>query len=233
MVVTDTLYVAFVLGGTLYLLYRSYREFADRGFAHEISVVTGTVTREQQRSEAEVSGSISGGGPTSYGGGQVHGNISTRTTRFQEIFLALPNGKEARLDFKNFKVPCREQHRLSVVGVRRSDGPWSDCAFHNHMTDETVLQRDELFDVLKYYAAGRIGARWGLFIALVALITQWDAGELVEGEILSNVLAAAILGILAGLAVAAILWLPVRARTRSRCAAAERDIRAAIDAADQ
>lgn len=233
MVVTDTLYVAFVLGGTIYLLYRSYREFVDRGFAHEISVITGTVTREQQRSEAEVSGSISGGGPTSYGGGQVHGSISTRTTRFQEIFLALPNGKETRLDFKNFKVPCREQHCLSVVGVRRSDGPWSDCAFHNHMTGETVLQQDELFDALKYDGAARIGGRWGLFVAAVALITQWDAGELVEGEILANVLASGVLGILAGLVVFAIFWFPVRARTRSRCAAAERDIQQAIEAADQ
>ena len=68
---------------------------------------------------------------------------------------------------------------------------------------------------------------------MVALITQWDAGELVEGEILTNVLACGILGILAGLAVFAILWLPVRMRTRSRCAVAERDILAAIEAADQ
>lgn len=233
MAVTDTLYVAFVLGGTLYLIYYSYREFVDRGFALQISVVTGTVMSEQQRSESKVSGSFSGGGPTSYGGGHVHGSISTRTTRFQEIFLALPDGKEARLDFENFKVPCREQHRLTVVSVRRSDGPWCDFAFHNRNTGETVLQQAELFDGLKYDAAGRIGARWGLFVVLVALITQWDAGELVKGEILTNLLASGILGILAGLVVFAILWFPVRARTRSRCAAAERDVQEAIEASDQ
>lgn len=232
MAVTDTLYVAFVLGGTLYLIYYSYREFVDRGFALQVSAVTGTVMREQQRSESKVSGSFSGGGPTTYGGGQVQGSISTRTTRFQEIFLALPDGKEARLDFENFKVPCREQHQLTVVSVRRSTGSWCDFAFHNRNTGETVLQKDELFDCLQYDAAGRIGARWGLFIAAVALLTQWDAGELVEGEILTNVLASGILGILAGLAVAAIFWIPLRMRTKSRCAVAERDVLEAIDASE-
>lgn len=233
MVMPDVLYVAIVLGGTLYLVYRSYREFADRGFTFDLSIVTGTVMREQQRSEAEIFGTIGGGGPTTYGGGQVHGNISTRTTRFQEIFLALPNGKEAMLDFENFKLPCREQHRLSVVSVSRGDGPSCICAFHNHATAETIVQRGKLFDALKYDAAGRIGARWGLFVAAVALLTQWDAGELVEGEILVNVLACGVLGILVGLAVTAVFWIPVRLRTRSRCALAERDIRAAFEAADR
>jgi hypothetical protein len=233
MAVTDALYVAFLLGGTLYLIYASYREFTDRGFEHEISVVTGTVMREQQRSETKLSGTISGGGQMAYGGSQVHANISSRTTRFQEIFLALPDGKEAHLDFENCKIPCREQHRLSVVGVRRRDGPWCDCAFHNHTTSETLVQRDEIFDTLKCDAPARIGARWGLFVAAVALITQWDAGELVEGQILVNVLASGVLGILAGVVVFAIFWLPVRRRTRARCAAAERDIRDAINVAER
>jgi hypothetical protein len=231
-VVPDTLYVAFFIGGILFLLFLSFKRVADRGFGYELSVVTGEVKREQQRSETEISGSILGGGPTTHAGGYVRGSISSKTTRFQEIYVALPSGKEVRLDFVNFKVPCREGHRLSIVGVRRTDGLWRDCAYRNHATDDTVTLRDELYATLKPDVIWGIAGAWGLFAAAMALLTQWDRGELSAEVLVTTLFAVGAFGVIAALIVLPLAWLPVSWRTKRRCAEVEGEIQKVLAAAD-
>lgn len=230
--VPDALYVAFFIGGSLLLLFYSFKRAADRGFDYELSVVTGEVKRERQRSETKVSGSVSGGGPTAYGGGYVHGSISSKITRFQEIYLAFPSGKEARLDFVNFKMPCREGHVLSVVGVRRIDDAWHDCAYRNHTTDDTIIVYEDLYETLKPDVVWNIAAAWGLFAAALALLTQWDRGELTGEGMVTTLLACGVFGVLAALIAAPLAWLPISWRTKRRCVAVSQEIERTLADAD-
>lgn len=225
MAVTDALYVAFLIGGTLWLLFLSYRWLADRQFESEISVVTGEVTRETRHSESEVSGTIRGNS-------QIDSSISTKITRYQEIFLRVPSGKEVRLSFENFDVPCREQHRLTIVGVRRTDGLWSDCAYHNHSTDAGVILSDCIYDALKPQVVTATAFSWGVFAALVAASTQLVSGELLGEDLVKNLMASAVFGLLAALAVALVAWIPVSWITKRRCVTVKREIQHVIARAE-
>ncbi|MEX0707351.1 MAG: hypothetical protein WD078_05260 [Woeseia sp.] len=93
----------------------------------------------ETRAETEVSGRISGGGGTTYGGtgfaAPVRGSIQSKTTRYQTIFLTDDDGVEHNIQLVNFLVPCKQGQKLTLLMV----GPAADDHGHcfrayNHNT---------------------------------------------------------------------------------------------------
>ena len=84
------------------------------GLHYEIYDRTGMVDQSETRSETEVEGSVSGGG--GFGGytAPVVGSTTSRTTRFQNIFLTDDEGKEHAVELTNFLVTCRPGQKLTM-----------------------------------------------------------------------------------------------------------------------
>ncbi len=120
--------------GLLGLLLLTKRSLADSGFGYAVSSVVGEVMREQKRSSTSISVSSN---PSSYNQ-RGSTNVHVNTTEKQKIFLKLSNGKEWRLDFTNFNVPCREMHKLSVLYANRTGFQPLVAGYHNHNTDESI-----------------------------------------------------------------------------------------------
>lgn len=124
------------------------------GLRYDIFDRTGTVTHSETRSETEVQGNVSGGGGYSSGGtgfqSPVSGNITSKTTRYQTIFLTDGDDKEHTIELQNFLVPCKPDHKLSML-LLTAGGKDKGSYFmsYNHNTRETYRHpkaiRSEMF----------------------------------------------------------------------------------------
>lgn len=112
------------------------------GLQYEIYDRTGIVTHTETRSETEVEGSISGGGGYSASGtgyqSPVSGRITSKTTRFQNIFLTDDQEKEHTIELQNFLIPCKQDHKLTMF-LLTSGGSDTGSYFsaYNHNTRES------------------------------------------------------------------------------------------------
>lgn len=151
------------------------RVIADRRYKLSSSSFSGRVTREQKRSEAEVSGSIQ-----SSHQGYTTGSIDTTTTRFQEIFLRQKNGSEQHLEFVDFNVPCREGHHLAVVYLSRGGKYHRDCVYHNYDTDISYYRNKHIEDLVLPKRGKLIPTLWMLAGACfsVPYAVSWNANPL-------------------------------------------------------
>lgn len=84
------------------------------GLGYKIYDRTGMVDQSETRSETEVEGSVSGGG--GFGGytAPIVGSTTSKTTRFQNIFLTDDEGKEHAVELTNFLVTCRPGQKLTM-----------------------------------------------------------------------------------------------------------------------
>lgn len=140
------------------------------GTKYEVFVRAGTVDSTDTRSETETTGTISGGGGMTVGGtganAPVSGQIESKTTRYQNIYLTDEEGKEHAVELVDFLVPCREGQKLSLIFVK-TGGKELGSYFHayNHNTskhyDHGAALRSEMFPIRIL-----IGA-----VAVVAVIT--------------------------------------------------------------
>ncbi|MEM7415654.1 MAG: hypothetical protein AAF389_09185 [Gemmatimonadota bacterium] len=151
----------------------SLRALLDSSYRFALDSVTGEVMRERQRSETEVSGSISGGGSGSHRG--VSGSMSSSTTLFQSIFLRLPNGKEREITFEDFEIPCREGHQLTIVHASRSGRDSHVVAYHNHATEQSFPVESSIAAVVRPPMDAAIGV-WGLAAFGLGMISMWNDG---------------------------------------------------------
>lgn len=177
------------------------------GLEYEIFERIGEVSHSETRSETEVQGNIGGGGGyTSQGTGfqsPVSGQISSKTTRFQNIFLTDDEGNEHTIELENFLVPCKTGHRISLF-LLTSGGSATGSYFsaYNYNTRQTYnypkAVRSEMFPTkifsivlglcflfLFFGSVGNAGSSfWGTlfyagFVTAVAAIPLWIIGALV------------------------------------------------------
>ena len=81
---------------------------------HQFHIIEGTVIGERTDSDTHVYGRISGSG---YGGGPVSGNIDSYTTKTQQFWLKLDNGKERHINLGTKTVPLRPGHEIVMVNI--------------------------------------------------------------------------------------------------------------------
>lgn len=143
------------------------------GKKYEVYVRSGAVEGTEIRAETEVRGQISGGGGLTVGGSggnaPVSGQVESRTTRYQNIYLTDEEGVEHAIELVDFVVPCKQGQKLSlflVAGAGSDRGAWFHAYNHNtrqHYRCGPAL-RGEMFP--KWILAG--------LLALVVVMT-WNA----------------------------------------------------------
>ena len=157
---------------------------------------TGTIEGTETRAETEVTGSVSGGGGFSSGGtgfnNPVSGNIQSKTTHFQNIYLKDEDGDEHTIDLVNFLVPCKEGHKLTFFIAKCGNnqvGPYFQAYNHNtreHYESGKAL-RSEMFP-----------ARWFIIglgvVALVMFLMSLGSTETLIGAIALTLFTTLILG---------------------------------------
>lgn len=177
------------------------------GLQYDIYDRTGHVSHSETRSETEVQGNISGGGGYSSGGtgfqSPVSGNVTTKTTRYQTIFLTDGDDKEHTIELQDFLVPCKPDHKLSML-LLTAAGKDKGSYFmaYNHNTRETYKHpkaiRSEMFPtkivsivlavcfvLLFFNRIGDVGTTFlgtvfnSAFITLLIGIPTWAGGAAV------------------------------------------------------
>lgn len=102
------------------------------GARYEIFARTGTVDSADVRAETEVSGNISGGGGAYGYSAPVSGSVKSKTTRYQNIYLTDEDGVEHNIELVNFLVPCKQGHKLTMLGITAgNDGAYFRAYNHN------------------------------------------------------------------------------------------------------
>ena len=174
------------------------------GLNYEIFERAGEVSHSETRSETEVQGNISGGGGYSSSGtgfqSPVSGQVTSKTTRFQNIFLTDRDGNEHTVELKNFLVPCKSGHNISLFLITsggRDKGSYFSA--YNHDTRQSYNHfkalRSELFPVRIFTILlvvsflilffGTIGESdstflgtvfYSVFVTAVIAIPAWIAG---------------------------------------------------------
>ena len=127
------------------------------GLDYAVHARTGTISGTQTRSETEVSGNISGGG--SYGNGYnapVQGNVTSKTTNHQDIFLTDDDGVEHLIQTVDFLIPCREGQRATFYFVNSgnaANGSYFSVYNHNSREsyDHNKALRKEMFPWLAFF----------------------------------------------------------------------------------
>jgi len=124
------------------------------GLRYDIFDRTGKVSHSETRSETEVQGNISGGGGYTSGGSgyqaPVSGNVTSKTTRYQTIFLTDSEGREHTIELQDFLVPCKPDHKLTMLLLTAAgNDKGSYFMAYNHNTRETYQHpkaiRSEMF----------------------------------------------------------------------------------------
>lgn len=135
----------------------------------EITLVTGVVTDNQQRSKTSVHGSgysnVSGGVQGGvYGGGRT--TISSTTTDYQTFFLAKPDGREVKVELVDYEVPCRIGHKLSLILAKRKGSKVGYYThFYNHHTEDLHVIKSA---VKKVVGVPAVFARLMFFLVPIA-----------------------------------------------------------------
>lgn len=156
------------------------------GASWEIRVRSGTVDSTDTRSETEVSGSFGGGGGVTVGGTggnmPVSGQVKSKTTRYQNIYLTDEDGKEHAIELVDFLIPCKQGHKLSLFLLFTGGSDFgSYFRAYNHNTGQHYeygkAVRSELFPNRVFMlATGIVGA-----LMLMSGFSDGDAGL---GEVL-------------------------------------------------
>jgi len=172
------------------------------GLPYTVHARTGTVDSAETRAETEVSGSIAGGGGSSYAGtgysAPVHGSIQSKTTRYQTIFLTDDDGLEHNIQLVNFLVPCKQGQKLTLLLV----GPASDdCGqyfrAYNHNTRDHSTYAKAITSALFPRKSFMIAlALIGLFVLYNAMAdTETVGGGLFLAAFIMLLIAAVLAGI--------------------------------------
>ena len=124
------------------------------GVEYHVHERSGTIEGTETRAETEVTGNVSGGSGFSSGGtgfsNPVSGQIQSKTTRYQNIYLKDDDGDEHTIELVDFLVPCKEGHRVSLFVVKTGADRYGSF-FHafNHNTrqhyDHAKSLRQHLF----------------------------------------------------------------------------------------
>ena len=182
------------------------------GCMYKIYDRTGTVGHSETRSETELSGDISGGSGYSVGGTgfstPVSGSISSRTHNYQNIFLTDETGKEHVIELKDFLIPCKQDHKLTLFLLTKGSSEYGSYFMaYNHNTGETYKHgksiRSELFPIKAFLAV------LGIFFLYVFLSvwTEPDSGFL--GTLFTALFASVLFGLILG----AVGWLVALGRS--------------------
>jgi len=135
--------------------------------SYSIQELKGRVESETTRSETETHGRISGGQNRMSG---VQGTISSKTTRFQTIYLKDDSGSEHAVELVDLIVPCREGHELTLWGI--NDGWWFKGV--NHTTNKEIFSKSviEKF-AMPHKMIKRVTIIFGvfLFLAFAGILT--------------------------------------------------------------
>lgn len=151
--------IHFAVGGVLFIVlaFITRRSIKDIGFSFQMDSVVGEVMREEKSSHTKFYETIT---HSPHRNQAPNRSTSSTTTNFQEIFLKLPNGKERVLDFKNFKIPCREGNRLSAFFLNRNGGAFQTIAYHNHSTDKTTHIPGAIIKRIKTHISKKLSLAW-------------------------------------------------------------------------
>jgi len=169
------------------------------GANYEIFARTGTVDSSDTRAETEVTGSVSGGGGVGGYSAPVSGSVQSKTTRFQNIYLTEDDGTEHNIELVNFLVPCKEGHKLTMLGITSgNDGAYFRAYNHNTREHRNHPKGviSTLFPTKIFMIAIGLFSLWFLFNALTD--SQSGVGEALFMSFIAIVLV--------GLVFAAIGW---------------------------
>ena len=126
----------------------------EKGF--DLEIVKGEVLSSTVRVESDVSGriNISGSGSvqvngTTYAPGYTTGGgeIKTKHTRIQDIYIKVDDSNERHFTTRNFVVPCREGHELAFV-VLKKRGDSLPILARIKNTSEQIFDWGRVFDRL-------------------------------------------------------------------------------------
>lgn len=182
------------------------------GCTYKIYDRTGTVGHSETRTETEVNGNISGGSGYTVGGTgfntPVSGSVTSKTHNYQNIFLTDEEGKEHVVELKNFLVPCRQDHKLTMFLLTTGQKEYGSYFMaYNHNTGEAYKHskavRSELFPVKAFLVLV------GVFF-LYVFLSVW--GE-PDSSFLGNLFTALFASILFGLVLGVIGWMVSLARS--------------------
>jgi len=138
------------------------------GAGYKIYRLSGTVTGADTRSETEVSGSVGAGTQFS---SAIRNNISSETTNFQTIFVETEDGKQRPVKFRDFILPCKEGHEVSLFSLKPDPGENGFFTSVNHTTGETYQHHKVLSSALfptLFYLVVLVGSFGLLALNLVA-----------------------------------------------------------------
>lgn len=162
---------------------------------YTVNELTGTVISETTRSETEVSGHIPSGNSNR------GGHISSRTTRYQTIYLKDDEGIEHATELVDMIVSCREGQLITLWGI--NGGWWFEG--YNHTTRQSSTGNKTLgnFSFPKKLIWRLVGA-----YVLITFLILYNAANAtsdmflgVIGIIITSLLFALIIVLLVGLPI--------------------------------
>ncbi|PQA87452.1 hypothetical protein [Hyphococcus luteus] len=163
--------------------------------------VTGEVESETTRAETEVRGEI----PSNQG--PFAGRISSKTTRYQTIYLKDDDGGQYAVNLVDFVIPCREGHKLVVRGADKN--LWFDVTNENTgeaYEDGSGLAKYAFPDLVVFGGAGVVAA----LVLLMIMMSEGGFGEKLFFGVLG--------GGVSGAVVFGLLWVPGRIVASMRAA---------------
>lgn len=178
------------------------------GVEYTVHDRTGTVEGTDSRSETEVTGTVSGG----HSNLPVSGNVQSKTTNYQNVYLKDEDGDTHTIELVDFLVPCTAGHTLTFF-LLKSDGRLYGEYFaaYNHDTRQHYEHyknaRSEMFPwKWLFIAIGVVGV-------LTFLSYVFDSQSTFGAAILLTIVAMVIAGIglwLAGLVLGFLRSLSVK-----------------------
>ena len=168
------------------------------GARYRIHSRTGTVDSTDLRVETEVTGNVSGGGGVGGYSAPVSGNVQSKTTRYQNIYLTDDEGSEHNISLVNFEVPCRAGHKLTLLLLTAGNNDsGSYFRAYNHNTREHCNHpKGVISEMFPWKIAMIVMGIIGLFILVGAFGSDSGIGE----ALFLSVIALAIVGLIVGAA---------------------------------
>ena len=160
------------------------------GLDYTVCERTGTVEGSDTRSETEVSGTVSGG----HSNLPVSGNVQSKTTNYQNVFLKDDDGDTHTIELVNFLVPCTAGHKLTFFVLKTGGSEYGEFfEAYNHDTRQHYEHyknaRSELFPwKWVFIAVGVIGV-------LTFLNYVFDSQSTFGGAIMLTIVAVIIAGL--------------------------------------
>jgi hypothetical protein len=149
---------------------------------YKITEITGAVANVNSWTEAETTGSVSGGGGITVGGtdgtAPVSGRVETKLTRYQTLMINGDDGKAYPVKMKNFEIPCTPDQKVTVFKIGEGeDAPvihGYNYATGQHYQNDAALNW-AMFPFLIFF---------GVLAVIVFLVWNWAAATSSDGFVM-------------------------------------------------